>query len=100
MRSWGPLHVATPRTSTALTALTPVAEFNGDEARDIEGSRASPLELVKAFNACAEVPHPLSKPRVMGVPVVCRSCRAAPVEGTLDRGVELEDELVELLSGH
>ena len=87
--------MATPRALTASTALTPVAEFNGYKARDIAGSRASSLELVKA---CAEVPHPLSKPRVMASGV--QKLLAAPVEGTLDRGVELEDELVELLSGH
>ena len=99
-RSWSPLHMAAPRSTTASTALTPVAEFNGDEVRDIAGGGASFLELVEAFNAFAEVPHPLSKPQVMGISVVCRSCRAAPVEGTRHRDVELGDESVELLSGH
>ena len=68
--------------------------------RDIAGGGASSLKLVEAFYSCAEVPHPLSKPRVMGISVVCRSCKAAPVEGTLDRGVELRDESVEFLGGH
>ena len=58
------------------------------------------MELVEAFDSCAEVPHPLGKPLVVGISVVGGSCRAAPIEGTLDRAVELGDQAVKLLGGH
>ena len=64
------------------------------------GGRGPSLELTEAFDAGAEVPHPLSEPRVVGISMVGRDCRATQVEGILNRGVELGNKTVELLGGH
>ena len=98
--SWSPLHVATPQTSATSTTLTPVAEFDRDEAGDVAGGMGSSLELIKALNGGAEIPHPLGEPWIVGVSEVGRDLRAAQVKGVLNRRVELGYKMIEFLGSH
>ena len=68
--------MAAPRTPATPATLTPVAEFDGGEMGDIVGGRGPFLELIEALDAEAEVPHPLTEPRVVGISVVGRDSRA------------------------
>ena len=66
----------------------------------LRGGRGPPLELIKAFHMGTKVPHPLCKPRVVGVSVVGRDHGAAQVKGALNGRVKLGDKAVELLGSH